>query len=86
MLVATESIEAGAEIRINYEDGGEISGDNGGSYWKDAPPIETSTWRLTRVPPPPPSLDEPVYNRLEELKAAAAAQQERALTLTFRRT
>jgi len=47
-LVATERVEAGQEIRIDYEDGME-----GESYWWGAPPPETG-WREHRVPPPPP--------------------------------
>ena len=73
MLVATEAIEAGAEIRIDYENGGE-----NGDYWKGAPPAETSAWRQARVPPPAASLDEPVYDRLVQLQAAAELRQEAA--------
>ena len=50
-LVATEPIEAGAEIRVNY----------GGSYWCGAIPPETR-WRDLRVRPPPPTAEEPVFD------------------------
>ena len=70
MLVAMEAIEAGCEIRIDYEHGGS-------SYWKELgmSPAETS-WRSTRVRPPPPAADpEPVFDRLVELRTAAALGQ-----------
>ena len=68
VIVASEPIEAGREIRINYEH------DNTESYWRGEPPAETS-WRQLKVPLLPPSLAEPVINRLAELQAAAASEQ-----------
>jgi hypothetical protein len=66
MLVAMEPIEAGREIRIDYELGPEAT------YWTalGCSPAE-SDWRAARVQPPPPSGEEPVYDRLQELQAAA---------------
>ena len=70
MLVAAESIAAGEEIRINYEEGGS-------SYWNalGCAPVD-GPWRLARVPPPPASGEEPVCDRLQELQEAAATGQE----------
>ena len=71
MLVATEPIDAGQEIRINYEGGDDAS------YW-DAlghTPSE-STWRQVRVDPPPAANEEPVFNRLQELQAAVEVRSE----------
>ena len=70
MLVAAQPIAAGEEIRINYEEGGS-------SYWDvlGCAPVE-GPWRLARVPPPPPSGEDPVYDRLQELQDAAATGQE----------
>ena len=51
MLVASEPIAAGREVRINYEGGGESL------YWDGQPPPESSHWRMTVVPTPPPSVD-----------------------------
>lgn len=68
MVVASEAISAGAEIRIQYELG-EADG-----YWMGAPPPETA-WRRLRVPPPPPTIEEPVVGRLADLQTAAASGQ-----------
>ena len=46
-LVASENIEAGIELRFDYEEGGS-------SYWQGFPPLEAD-WRSKRVAPPPPS-------------------------------
>ena len=61
LIVALEPIEAGQEVRINYEDGetGEVG------YWAGQTPSET-TWRRVRVHPPPPTLEEPSHVRLED--------------------
>ena len=66
MLVASEPIAAGQEVRIDYEDGGQ-----NGKYWNGNEPPETD-WRRARVRTPPPSLEEPVLDRLQQLQAAAA--------------
>ena len=70
MLIALEPIEAGAEIRINYEHGGSI-------YWvAGSAPAETA-WRRLRLRCPPPVPDaEPIMDRLTELQTAAALRQE----------
>ena len=65
VIVATETIAAGKEIRINYEY-------MDGTYWKGTPPAET-TWRALHVTPPPATREQPVVNRLAELQAAAAS-------------
>ena len=72
MLVATEPIEPGCEVRINYEHGGS-------SYWNTREmgftPAETG-WRAIRVRPPPPLPEpEPIFDRLTELRTAAALSQ-----------
>ena len=64
VIVATERIAAGYEIRINYEH-------TDGTYWKGASPAETA-WRTLHVTPPPATGEQPVVNRLAELQAAAA--------------
>ena len=46
-LVASEFIDAGAELRFDYEAGGS-------NYWQGFPPRE-SEWRTKRVAPPPPN-------------------------------
>jgi hypothetical protein len=58
MLVASECISAGAEVRYNYEQGVKL----GSCYWSGAPPTEGS-WRAVRVQVPPPSNEEPIHNR-----------------------
>lgn len=58
----------GHQVRIDYEDGGECN------YWGGKAPPETE-WRRVRVCPPPPSLDEPVCNWLQELQAAASRRE-----------
>lgn len=69
LLVCTEAIAPGREIRIDYEDGAPTAG----MYWGAEPPRETR-WRQAHVQPPPPAADaEPVCHRLQELQAAAAA-------------
>merc|ERR1719476_63829 len=60
MLVAMETIDCGAEIRINYE-----ADQDAGMYWKDGPPPETN-WRQARVRPPAAALEEPIYWHAEE--------------------
>lgn len=63
-LVATEDVEAGAEIRFDYEHGG-------ASCWRKFPPRDSRAWRHHRVAPPPPvgSLFEPTVDYLPELLA-----------------
>ena len=70
MIVATESIDAGQEVRIDYEGGGNDS------YWAvlGQAPVETD-WRRVRVQPPPPPCDELVCHRLLELETAASLRQ-----------
>ena len=68
MLVATAHIEAGAEVRFDYEAGGS-------TYWASACPEERLSWREARVSPPPPTPEEPVVDRMSELRAAAALRQ-----------
>ena len=73
VLVASEPIDAGGEIRIDYEDG------NTGSalYW-GAPnipgqPHENSAWRWARRNPPPPAANaERLVDGLAQLQRAAA--------------
>lgn len=67
VLVASERIDAGSEIRINYEASHDVGG-----YWKGSPPPETP-WRSLYVPPPPSTLEEPVLGRLAQVQAAAAS-------------
>jgi len=67
VLVASEPIEAGREIRINYE-----CGDL--TYWRGQPPAETD-WRGLKLRPPPPTGDAPVIDWLRELQEAAALRQ-----------
>ena len=52
VLVASEHIDAGQEIRINYEGGEEAS------YWEAIghTPIESQAWREVRIHPPTPPL------------------------------
>ena len=49
LLISTEPVPAGGEIRVDYEGGGS-------KYWLSgqAPPVE-SNWRELRLLPPPPS-------------------------------
>ena len=70
VLVASESIEAGREVRIDYDDGGE-------SYWMGSPPIESGAWRELTVRPPPPTIEEPIINRLQELQTGAVQSPSR---------
>ena len=51
VLVASEPIAAGAEIRVDYESGS-------ASYWQGRTPLEPE-WRNQRVEPPPPSGEPP---------------------------
>lgn len=74
VLVASEPIEAGAEIRIDYEDG------NGGAatYWgtanNPAQPRESQAWRWARHRPPPPATSsERTVDGLAQLQRTAAA-------------
>jgi hypothetical protein len=71
MLVATERIDAGQEIRINYEEGGAAT------YWEALghAPIESQGWRQARVHPPAAANEEPVINRLAALQAAVAQRR-----------
>jgi hypothetical protein len=71
MLVAAEPIAAGQEVRLNYEEGGE------GQYWDilGERPAE-GAWREQFVRPPPPSGEEPIANRLQELQTAAELKRE----------
>lgn len=50
-LVAKEPIPRGAEIRFDYEAGGE-------AYWANAP--HETRWRAVRIPAPPPSGEPPI--------------------------
>ena len=71
MLVASEHIESGGEIRIDYEDGGS-------QYWRaigQHHPVETE-WRSARQCAPPPTGEEPIVDRLVELRMAAALGRE----------
>ena len=72
MLVSSEPIAAGHEIRIDYEDGAPVAG----TYWGvQGAPRETA-WRGSLVHPPPCVADaEPVCQRLQQLQAAAASGQ-----------
>jgi len=64
VLVARESIPAGAEVRFDYERGG-----RSGSYWGRHAPPETG-WRHYRRQPPPPTCDEPIVDYLPRLLAS----------------
>ena len=71
MLVASEPIETGAEIRIDYENGGS-------DYWSasgQSRPPETD-WRMARHPAPVPTGKQPIRDRLVELRTAAALNEE----------
>lgn len=72
VLVATEAIDAGQEIRIDYEAGGS-------KYWLEEQPVEGDRWRDSRVPSPRCIADEPVYDQLQELQEAAAARRVAAI-------
>ena len=65
-LVATEPIQAGAEIRVDYESGG-LS-----KYWEGPHPAETM-WRSVRMKPPPPSECTPTLNHLERVLRGCTA-------------
>ena len=67
MIVASEPIDAGQEVRIDYERGD-------AQYWHGQAPTER-TWRRARVVPPPPSLDDPICDRLMQLQTAAVLRQ-----------
>ena len=75
MLVASEHIDAGQEIRVDYEGGGVAT--VGGSYWDvlGHTPSEGRAWRKVRHHPPPPANEVPVIDRLEALQAAVAARR-----------
>lgn len=60
-LIATESVPAGGEIRIDYEAGG-VS-----QYWMGAQPPETG-WRSVRMKPPRPSDAPATVDHLERIK------------------
>lgn len=68
VLVATRPISLGEEVRFDYEAGGS-------TYWTHARPAECHGWKRARVSPPPPTAEEPVIDRLLELRAAAALRQ-----------
>ena len=75
VLVASEPIEAGGEIRINYEDGNTAKA---ATYWgsKNVPgqPHESDAWRWARRHPPPPAARaERIIDGLAQLQRAAAA-------------
>ena len=72
LIVALEPIEPGQEVRIDYEDGetSEVA------YWAGQPPSET-TWRSVRIHPPPPTLEEPFYVRLEDWRGEPGPTIER---------
>ena len=70
LLVAVEPIEAGQEVRIDYEDG--AAGE--AVYWADGPPSETA-WHRVRLHPPPPTLEEPSYARLDEWMESTTARR-----------
>ena len=70
LLVAVEPIEAGQEVRIDYEDG--AAGE--AVYWAGGPPSETA-WRRVRLHPPPPTLEEPSYARLDERMESTTARR-----------
>ena len=60
---ATEPVEAGAELRYDYEAGNS-------NYWQGHPPREgKSKWRRHRVAHPPPSGAEPTVDYLGALLA-----------------
>ena len=69
VLVASTPIEAGHEIRIDYEAGSD-------NYWKGEPPAESYDWSQACVPLPPPTVDDPILDRLQELQTAAGLRQE----------
>ena len=76
VLVASEPIALGAEIRINYESGNE-RGTN--TYWgtpnNPDQPHESDAWRAARRHPPPPVADaEPLVDGLAQLQRAAEAR------------
>ena len=56
-LVATEPIDAGAEIRFDYEAGKKDL------YWQGNPPQETSKWCDVRLLPPPVSAAERQFSK-----------------------
>ena len=60
-LVAIEAIPRGAEIRFDYEAGGE-------TYWASTP--HDTAWRAARVPAPPPSGEPPVFYDPEGTRGA----------------
>ena len=64
-LVASEPIEAGAEIRWDYESVGLHTGGHDSS-----PPSEDAAWRAVRLPTLPPSGAERIIDRLAVLQAA----------------
>ena len=63
LLVSTERIPAGGEIRVDYEAGGS-------KYWPKRP--AESSWRAVRLPPPPPSGVEAVPGSREHIPSAEA--------------
>jgi hypothetical protein len=77
VLVATEPIPPGGEVRIDYE-----VDTHRPTYWLGGtgPPKETE-WRDLRVPTPPPTPEEPVIRRLTKLIAMIAMIAVRRLTV-----
>ena len=81
VLVASEAISPGAEIRIDYESGNKAKGKAKGSsstYWGAAgmpqQPHESDAWRAARRHPPPPAASaERLVDGLSRLQRAAAA-------------
>ena len=77
VLVASEAITPGAEIRIDYESGNKAKGSSG-TYWGAAgmpqQPHESDAWRAARRHPPPPAASaERLVDGLSRLQRAAAA-------------
>lgn len=67
VLVSSEPIEPGQEVRINYESG------DAGQYWHVLGEVPTEgRWRDARVHAPPPSGDEPVFQTLQRGPLATA--------------
>jgi len=56
LLVATERIRAGSEIRFDYELGGRR-----GTYWGSRGPPAETRWRDVLLPAPPPACREPIF-------------------------
>ena len=66
VLVASQPISAGFEVRFDYERGARK-----GTYWGaiGGRPVEGGSWRRTpSLPPPPPTCAEPLINYLPSLR------------------